>query len=806
VTLSATDLRHTDAALAVALRRIFFRPLSIALYALILSPFLAEEFLKHDLRPAGIVAALILGWLWVLHRYIVSELKPTIGALKKAKTLADQLSYHMVQHLSTKSVISPTSIIEAAMESDRGLFVLLELGLERKTILDVLQKNPLQCTLDTCLQWITDAVTDLGTERLDSTATIYAFLTHVTELQSLVSGADLSQEDLKNILRAEAFHFYLHERKHHWLSPESLVRTMGSLGRSWVIGYNTALERLTKNISENILSQEHSIVIHRDILQSTAQAFAGGTGTNLLLLGSAGTGKRSLVRNLAFLLRRREIERGEAFTDVLLLKTALLLSGSAQSDRDFLKALDDTSQGGRFILVIEDAALLLKAADPRLKDILVNMLQSKNVRVICITDTADYHTLIKTDPLVDNLFQKVYLEDASDVETMAVLLEEYFSVGHKRRFRMTYRALKVLLDLSKQYIGRGGLPGKAVDTLRETMAAARGSGKSSITETAIRDVISRKSRVDVRALSENAKDVLLHLKERLQERIIGQEHALDSLVAALKRGKVNLETRKRPIGTFLFLGTTGVGKTETAKAIAEVYFGSPESFIRVDMNELSDENGIRTLIGGPTNNGFTEGFLTKRVLDRPFSLILLDEIEKAHPKVLHLLLQVLDEGTLIDGQGMKTDFRNTIIIATSNAGTGWLKEHQMSDEEKLQDTFRAALIDVIIAEHAFSPEFINRFDEVILFSSPTQEEVRKLAILMLGSIIKDIETQRGIHITVEPTVIDLLVKLGYSPEFGAREMRRSITQTIENYLADTLLTHTVKRGETIEIQKENLKA
>ncbi len=824
MSLSFRELRQTTQFLAVELRRIFFRPLSVVLYALLLSPLMAEGAIRHDIRSLWIIAGLFFGWLWVLHRFITDKLIVPVRTAYwpggssscpvKGSVFAEKLSYHMVQHLSTKPALTPATLLEAAMESNRGLFVLHQIDLDRQAILATIREHPPDCSLETCLQWIADAVAELGTERFDSTATIYAFLTHVPGLQELVYKADLSLEDMESVLRAEAFHFYLHERKRHSLSPEALVRVMGSIGRSWVIGYNTALERLTRNLSEMILSKERSIMIHRDTLKTMEQVFTGGggatsvatdsSGANLLLLGDTGTGKRTLIRNLAYILRREEIERGRAFTDVLLLKTALLLSGSAQSDRDFLKAVEDTSQGGRFILVIEDTPMFLKAADPRLKQILLTLLQSKNVRVACVSDTAEYHTLIKTDPLIDNLFKKVYLEDSSDTESMAVLLEEYFSLEHRRRVRMSYRALKILLELCKQYISRIGLPGKAVDVLRETVMRVRGSGKITITEEDVRETISERTRIDVRALSDREKNVLMHLKERLQEHIIGQEQALSGLVAALKRGRLNLQMRKRPIGTFLFLGSTGVGKTETAKVLATEYFGSAESFIRVDMNELAGESGMQTLIGGPTDRGFAEGVLTKRVLDRPFSLVLFDEIEKAHPKVRNVLLQVLDEGTLIDGQGMKTDFKNTIIIATSNAGVHWLKDHPIPQAPGEKDAFRLALIDTIVAEHVFSPEFVNRFDEVILFAPPTAEEVRKLAILMLGAIINDVQSQKGIEITVEPAVIDLLATRGFNPEFGAREMRRTITQTIENYLADYLLSHTVKRGDKIEIKAQDL--
>lgn len=804
MTLAFTEIRQTKAFLGASLQALFLHPIALGVYALGFLALLSLDIAREKSTELLVGTAIFLGWLWILRQFIQNELIAKPGSIKGPETLAGQLSYHMVQHLMTKNTLTPATLFAAATESDRGRFVLEKLGVTQETVMGAIRKTPITNTLDECLAWLIEAKKDLETDRIDSTATIYAFLKHVQVLQELLNAADVSPDDLLSILRAEVFHDVIEQQRRHPFSAESVVRIMGSIGRTWVIGYNTDLEHLTKNISEHILAETRSAVIHRKALESMEQAFVGGTSANILILGPAGTGKRTMIRNLAFALRRRELSTSRAFTDVLLLKTALLLSGTGQSDRDLLKAFDDASMGGRFILVIEDMALLLKAADPRLKEILIRMLQSKNMRLACIADPSDYHTLIKTDPLIDSLFQKVFVEDADDAECMAVLLEEAFSLERTKKVRMTYRTLKTILDLSKQYIGKGGLPGKALDVLQSAVAATRGTGGRLVTEECVRDVLSSLTRIDVRALSGKDRDALLTLKERVRQHIIGQEHAIDSVVNALKRGKVNLHKRSRPIGTFLFLGTTGVGKTETAKALAAEYFGSVESFIRIDMNELSNEDGIRALIGGESGTGFVEGFLTKRVQDRPFSLVLLDEVEKAHPKVLHVLLQMLDEGSLLDGSGIRTDFKNTIIIATSNAGTRWIAEHPTTNDPLLRDSYRTALVDAIVAEKIFSPEFINRFDEVIVFGMPTENDVRALAILMLDDIIKATEKERGIRITVEAEVIDVLVRKGFNTEFGAREMRRIITQTVENYLADYLLSHDVKRGDEIAIYAKDV--
>ncbi len=805
MSLETFNIRHTNAYRSLQVRKMLWVSwLCMLVLATVATLFNLKTLAANPLSLI-ILIALPCWILWSIELFRRKKLKTSVSAFERPDNLAELLSYHMVQHLSTKPAVTMHTMIEAAMESEWGIFVLHSINIEKSDILAALLHASPESTLEECLQWCVKAMKDLQTTHLDSTATIYAFLTNVPALAALVEKADLAVEDLKKILHAEAFHFELLEQTHHPLSPAMLVRTLGSIGRSWVIGYNNDLERLTNNISETILSYRRSVVIHRDIIDHTLKNIESRMQTNILLLGESGTGKRTLIRNIAYELRSREMRRSSPFSDVLVLKTSLLLSGGEESDQILLQAENDAKQGGRFILVIEDFAMLLSAADAKLKKILVSILEAKNIRTICIANTEDYHTLIKSDTFLDTLLEKVYVEEPSDEETMDVLLEEYFKLKKVHNVRLTYRALKSILILSRRYVGHGGLPGKAVEVLEEALLAARASSGQTVTEDTIRAILSRRTRIDIEVLTEEGKQKLLHLKERLQSHIIGQEHAIGSLSAALKRGRMNIGSGKRPIGTFLFLGTTGLGKTETAKALAKEYFGSVENMIRIDLNEFSNEASIPLLIGGPTEKGgFTEGLLIKRIQDRPSSIVLLDEIEKAHPKILNLFLQILDEGILIGGNGGKADFRNTIIIATSNAGSHWMTEHSLPSEESEQIVFRTALLETIVGERTFSPEFINRFDEIILFTQPTDDEVRQLAILMLGEIIERIMKDRGIRITVESPVIDFLAEKGFSREYGAREMRRTITQTIENYLADYLLSRSVKRGDEIAIRAEDL--
>ena len=284
----------------------------------------------------------------------------------------------------------------------------------------------------------------------------------------------------------------------------------------------------------------------------------------------------------------------------------------------------------------------------------------------------------------------------------------------------------------------------------------------------------------------------MNLEKLIHQRIINQDQAVNEVSAALRRARADFTVRKGPMGTFLFLGPTGVGKTEACKALAQIYFGSEDKMIRLDMSEFQNVTDIPRLIGSPGE----EGFLTTQVRERPFSLILLDEIEKAHKNILNLFLQVLDEGFLTDGLGRKIDFKNAIIIATSNAGYQIILQalQDKTDWSKV----RQKLLDYLFEEAIFRPEFINRFDAAVVFSPLSKENLLGIAELLLQKLKKNLKAKE-IEFVITTSLKEKIVELGYNPTFGAREMRRVIQDKIENVLASALLSGKIKRGDRAEV-------
>jgi ATP-dependent Clp protease ATP-binding subunit ClpA len=303
----------------------------------------------------------------------------------------------------------------------------------------------------------------------------------------------------------------------------------------------------------------------------------------------------------------------------------------------------------------------------------------------------------------------------------------------------------------------------------------------------------------VTAVTEDEGEKLMRLESEMHQRVIGQEEAVTLVANALRRSRAEIRTGKRPIANFLFLGPTGVGKTELTKTIAEVYFGNENQMVRLDMSEYQDTNSIYRLIGTPGQQG--TGVLTEAIRQKPFSLVLLDEIEKADPNILNLFLQVMDDGRLTDSVGRVIDFTNSIVIATSNAGTQFVQDQMRAGVGSEQ--IKTQLIHGELKQY-FKPEFLNRFDAIVLFHALTEAQIGSVARLILGGIGKKLE-ERGIVLQVTDGGIAMLAAAGFDPEFGARPLRRVIQDRVENAIAGLLLQNQVHRKDTIIVDENGVR-
>lgn len=489
------------------------------------------------------------------------------------------------------------------------------------------------------------------------------------------------------------------------------------------------------------------------------------------------------------------------------------------------------------------------------------------IQLIGATTREEYRKYIEKDAALERRFQPVVVEEPTREETVDILnglkgkLEEHHNIV------FTEEAIVAAVDLAKRYIHDRYFPDKAIDLideaasrkniaaiaipeqikkLEETIVAlkeqkesalikgnlkkasecktqqtkkeqmlekqmqkwqkAKAKTENLVDESDIAEVISMWTKIPVKQLEQKEQQRLLHLEEILHERVIGQDEAVKAVSKAVKRGRVGLKDPNRPIGSFLFLGPTGVGKTELCKALAEAMFGDEEAMIRVDMSEYMEKHSVSKLIGSPPGYvGYEDGGqFSEKVRRNPYSVILLDEIEKAHVDVFNILLQVLDDGHITDSTGRKVDFRNTIIIMTSNAGAQRIMAPKtlgfasVADEKKNYEAMKAGVMDEI--SHIFRPEFLNRIDEMIVFHSLGKEQLIQILHLLMNVLIKRAKEQMNLELEVDESVYPYILKIGYDEKYGARPLRRALQQEMEDLLADKILSGEIASGDVVFIQ------
>jgi len=500
-------------------------------------------------------------------------------------------------------------------------------------------------------------------------------------------------------------------------------------------------------------------------------------------------------------------------------------------------------------------------------NILKPSLARGELQIIGATTREEYRKYIEKDAALERRFQPVVVEEPSEEEAIQILfgLRDKYEAHHK--VRITDSAIIAAVKLSARYINDRYLPDKAIDLMDEAASKVRLSCYTSspeiknmekeiarleqekekaikeeayerageikkqqealqeqlekqrlieekkrteaqlvVSEAEIADIVSSWTKIPVSKLAEEEAQRLQNLEKILHERVIGQNEAVTAVARAIRRGRVGLKDPNRPIGSFLFLGPTGVGKTELSKALAEAMFGTENAIIRVDMSEYMEKHSVSKLIGSPPGYvGYDEGGqLSEKVRQNPYSVILFDEVEKAHPDVFNILLQVLDDGHITDAQGRRVSFKNTIIIMTSNAGAqNIISPKRLGftskvDEEEDYKKMKEAVMDEV--KRIFRPEFINRIDEIIVFHSLTKENIKDIVGIMVNNIAKRSKAQMNITLEATPEALEYLAEKGYDEKYGARPLRRAIQTNVEDKLAEAVLAGTIKEGDTVKIE------
>jgi ATP-dependent Clp protease ATP-binding subunit ClpC len=518
-----------------------------------------------------------------------------------------------------------------------------------------------------------------------------------------------------------------------------------------------------------------------------------GGRRSVVLVGPDGTGRATLLAGIAQLMVEERVP--DILKDRRLVSLSLthLLSGvSAQEAQDRLLAVfSEVVRSKNVVLALPDLHL---AAGTSVEPLLADGLSRGVAYAVATTDPRSYAETLEGTAL-GRLFEKVEVGEPSETDAIRILESKVGAIEHEHKVLFTYDAVEKAVKLSDRYMHEQYLPAKAIGVCREAaqaVAKARGE-RAQVTGEDVAAIVAEKTGVPVTAVAKDETQALLNMETRLHERVIGQDEAVKSVSSALRRARTELRSDARPIAAFLFLGPTGVGKTELAKAIAQAYFGSEEAMLRFDMSEYQQGGSAERLIGSA---GRPEGLLTEAVRRRPFAILLLDELEKAHPDILNLFLQVFDDGRLTDAAGRTVDFTNCIIVATSNAGTPYLQ--QAVAEGKGTDEIRTRLMEVEL-RGIYRPELLNRFDGVIVFKPLTKDEVLQIAYLLIGAVSARLEP-KGIGFRATDEAVAELAAKGFDPLFGARPLRRVIQEEVDNAIANALLEGRVRRRDTIVLK------
>lgn len=614
---------------------------------------------------------------------------------------------------------------------------------------------------------------------------------------------NIKNDDLLRVILWEEMIFKQKQQRRKFWRLENLMRYEG-IGKKWAYGYTIILDKFSYSVSEIFKEEErpYHLIGHEDKVFTIEQILSKSGGNNVLVMGEPGVGRKRVVLELAKHIKEGQTFKSLNYKRVLELDMISIISGVtnyAEFAQRLNRILYEAISAGNIVLIVDDFHNFIgpeKQFD--ITEIILPYLKMPNFQLVAITDYAGLHKVIEKNPALSNLFVKVEINEPSAKETILIVEQLLEFLEKKYGVFVPYQTIREIINASINIFLDVPFPKKAIDLLNELIVyVTTTTGEKIILPKYVSALVYKKTGIPLFEAKEIEREKLLNLENLLHKRIINQNEAIKSISNAMRRARANISTRKKPIGTFLFLGPTGVGKTETAKALTEIYFGNENKMIRLDMSEYQEINSIDRLIGSPIFN--TEGEFSNKVRKDPFSLILLDEIEKAHKNILNLFLQVLDEGYLTDGFGRKVSFKNAIIIATSNAGAEFIREKIKTDIQDVQiKLIKNELIDFLLKEKIFRPEFLNRFDAVIAFQPLSLEHLEKITILMLNKLKNRLRKQ-GYNFLISPELIKKLAKLGFNPTFGAREIRRVIQDEVESKVAQNILERKYKKGDTISI-------
>lgn len=596
------------------------------------------------------------------------------------------------------------------------------------------------------------------------------------------------------------------------LDPYNIYNKTGGIANSWVYGYTYILNHFSKDITETIINTKDKFGIgHENEVDALVSILGRVSKKHALLIGEPGVGKSSLLKGLAQRINWGNVPPQLENKRIIQLDiNGLIAYKDPKQNIESLveKAMHELEKAGNTILYIDEMQELIPAkaesAGHSLAQMLLPYILESKFPIVGTVNYADYKKYFYTNESLRQSFTNIEVSELSAQKSLEILESKIPILEENFKLFITLPALKTAIELAQRYIRERMLPDSAINVIESACSWAQANNVSVLTSEHVSKSVSIQTNIPVESISSEDADKLLSLSDKIKEKVIGQEDAIKTAVEALKRARTDLKDPNRPIGVFLFIGPTGVGKTHLAKVISSEYFDTGEDIIRVDMSEYQEAGSISKVLGTTQTDktSQTNISLLDRVKTNPYSVLLFDEIEKADASVLDLFLQLFDEGRLTSNSGETVDFTNTIIICTSNIGSRVLLESLDKKKSALWDEIKARV--VIELKQAIRPELFNRFDDIVVFSPLNIEMLTKITELLLIKLSKRISEQ-GITLEWEKAIPTLISNKAYDPALGARPLRRYIQEKVEGKLATQLLEKKLNSGDTIKIKSSWIK-
>lgn len=739
-------------------------------------------------EPLGWLLAALTAWPLMVLAWYVQHLRRLPAA--QSDTLDGRLEGELLGRLPEQ--LTPQILISKLAEVTSAQFLMVRSGLSIQLLAQVVGDDPATIPI------IWSAVKDMQPDGIVKGSTLVAAIVKTNpQLLQLLPHLQLEAKDVEALAAWFTHLDVLMERHTTW-------RRSGGIARDWSFGYTSLLDRFGLNLSErrgNLLDSK--IASHQRALEGMTTTFSSGGRQNIALVGPLGVGKTTIVQMFAELLMNADatVPSSLKYQQVVSLDASSLISaasGRGELEDLLNRLLVEAYHAKNIIICLDDAELFFEegVGSVDLSRILLPIIEGGALRLILTMDEQRWLRISSRNPALAAALNRLTVTPSTPSETMLAMQDKLIDIEYRQKVVYMYQALKDAARLSDRYLHEQAQPGRAIQVLSSAAGYAQGG---LVTGESVKQALEQTLGVKVGGSTSDAeKQTLLNLEALLHARMIGQDRAVRVVSDALRRARAGVRNESRPVGTFLFLGPTGTGKTELAKSLAATYYGGEDRLIRLDLNEFVEARAVDRLIADGADDPMS---LSAQVMKQPFSVILLDEIEKAHTSVLTALLQVLDEGVLRDVKGREVSFRDAIVIATSNAGAEQIRHHVEAGEELEQ--FEQALEDELIHSGQFRPEFLNRFDEIVLFRPLTKEELFKVIDLIIGSLNKTLDAQQVV-IRVNDDAKMKLIDMGYDPKLGARPLRRVVQRTVESLVAKHLLSGQLQPGQTLTISADDI--